>query len=224
VRGEAFVRHLEEKGVTEATMFARPPRLVKWIEEPELYVRAANKSDLPGVLTRLEQALPAAEWLTSQQAFTPAMVAQVAALVGERERVERRLGGWQEGRSLVWGKKRNPAQQVALSLIRFDAPASARAYFTVALDLQRKHDALSNNPSCGLPVKIVESRMLPMELATLEESIRTDRKVQVPGSASLVPTSTLLGRARDQVIEITWHGIAADGPWAERIIAEAMAN
>jgi hypothetical protein len=37
-----------------------------------------------------------------QQAWTPVMVQQVAAMLGERARADRLVAAWDEGRSLVW--------------------------------------------------------------------------------------------------------------------------
>jgi hypothetical protein len=203
-------------------VFARPPRLVQWIEQPELYVRAAGGPDLAAVLRRVEQALAPEDWAVTQQSFTPVMVLQVATLLRAREQAEKAVKTWQEGRSVVWSRKSHPGQQVALSLARFDHAAGARLYFACAADLQRKHDEASNNPSCGMPLKVVESRAVAVSIQGLEEAVRTDRRVQIPGATTTLPTSTFLGRAGTQVIEITWHGTAPDSPWAERLVSRLL--
>ena len=89
-------------------MFARPPRQTKWIEQPQLYVRAvrAGRPDMTAVLSAIESALPAAEWSVQAQAWTPEMLVQVAGLLGERARAEKVAQDWHEGRSLVWTRKR----------------------------------------------------------------------------------------------------------------------
>src|SRR5262245_45331800 len=56
-KGLAFFEYLETQGIGDAEkqVFSKPPKLTKWIEEPELYVRSlkSKRPDLGAVLSRL---------------------------------------------------------------------------------------------------------------------------------------------------------------------------
>jgi hypothetical protein len=145
--GLAFFVYLHGKGLADAEKraFTRPPRLTGWVERPELYVRAeqGNRTDLAAALRALEGTLPAGEWAAAQQPWTPAMVRQVAALLGEKAQADRAVATWDEGRSLVWTMRKDMGKQVAVSLARHQTEAGARTYYGFAVDLQRKQDALA---------------------------------------------------------------------------------
>lgn len=227
-QGLAFLDHLEAQKINdvEAVVFVRPPRQVRLLQRPELYVRGlqSDRPELAAVLAKVEPALPPADWLCEQQPWTPAMVGQVAALLGARERAARVLETWDDGRTLVWTNKGRPGIQVGLSVARHETAAAARAYFGFVLELQRKRDELSNNP-CGLPFKVVESRSRAASLACAEEAVQAEKKLQaVAGGKELVPMHILLARSGDRVAEITWHGTASDPAWAEAVLTAVFAD
>ncbi len=225
VRGLAFFNVLQEKNLPDAEKraFTRPPRVVRWIDRPDLYVRAeqSNRTDLATALRGLEQALPEAEWSAGQQAWTPAMVKQVAALLGERDRAERVTSTWDEGRTLVWSLRKDPRQMVAVSVVRHETPAGARSYFGFAVDLQRKQDQVVAN--CGPSIRVVESRATSVKLPGVEEAVRNDKRMQYGAGTEPVSVSTLLARAGDVVLECTWHGLPPETGWAERVLTAALA-
>jgi len=222
--GLAFFNYLDEKGLKDAEKraFARPPRQVRWIERPELYVRAeeGNRPDLAAALRSLQESLPAAEWSEAQQPWTPAMLRQVAALLGEGVRAERVIGTWNEGRSVVWAHRKDSSRQVAVSVVRHETPAGARAYFGFAMDLQRKQDQLSG--TCGPAIRVLESKATGINLPGVDEAVRNDKRVQYGAGSGPVSVSTVLARAGDVVIECSWHGLPVESAWAERVIAAAL--
>src|SRR5262249_31735854 len=144
-------------------------------------------------LARLESAPPAGEWSLAQQPWTPAMVGQVAGMLGERARAEKILESWDEGRSLVWTARGSPGRPVALSVVRHQSPAGARAYYGFALGLQRRQDELSG-PLCGGSLKVLESRSGPVTLAGVEEAVRHDKRLQFGAGAAPLPVTVLLAR------------------------------
>src|SRR5205823_11638206 len=124
----------------------------------------ANRPDLASVLEPLEGTFPPAEWLALQQTWTPAMLGQIAGLLGApKERVEKIAGTWDEGRTLSWSQRNRPDRQVALSVVRHDTSAGARAYFGFAVDLQRKQDTLPPG-TCGPTLRVVESKSTGIRL------------------------------------------------------------
>jgi hypothetical protein len=221
VRGLAFFNALEGRGLRDAErqVFTAPPRQLTWIERPELYLRArqAHRPELSAVLARLESSLPPARWRAAQQPLPPAMVRQVAVLLGERDRAEKVLAAWDEGRSLVWTAQDNPTRQIALSVVRLENPVAARAYFGFAVDLQRKSDSLMGS-GCTSSMRVLESRSIDVTLQHAEEAVRSEKRLQFASAPAPVTTTTLLARAGDLVIECTWHGVPADPAWARRIV------
>ncbi len=220
--GSAFWNTLAEKSrMEEKAVFARPPRQHKWILEPQRYVRAleSNQPDLVALLGRLESLLPAAEWAPYPQAWTPAMVVQVAGMLGDKTRAAKVVDAWDDGRSLVWAKKSDSGCMVGVSAVRFESAAAARAYFGFAVDLQRKRDELSNS-DCGLPLRVVESRPKTVTFPGVDEISYADKKMQPTAGGAVIPATFLLARAGEHVYEITWHGLAADVAWAQRVLRE----
>jgi hypothetical protein len=220
-RGLAFFDYLDAQGVAdaEARAFAHPPRQVSRVERPELYLRAERLQliDTAEALTQVVRALAPAEWAAGQQPWTPAMIRQAADLLGEGPRAEKVVCGWDEGRSLVWSARDNPARQVAVGLVRFQDAAGARSYFGLAVDLQRKQDELLNGTGPGRR-SVVESRSQALRLAGADEAVRCDKRVQLPGKAEPVTMTQILARADDRVIEFTWQGLAGDTEWAQRVL------
>ncbi len=224
--GLAFFEHLHGSGLADAERraFAHPPRLTGWVERPALYVRAeqGNRADLAAALRELEGTLPAGEWSAAQQPWTPAMVRQVAALLGEKAKAERAVASWEEGRSLVWTQRKDAGKQVALSLARHQSEAGARTYYGFAVDLQRKQDELAGG-SCAPTVRVLESKATPVQLPGFDEAVRNDKRMQYGAGGPPVAVSTLLARAGDLVIECSWYGLPAETEWAGRVAAAALA-
>ena len=150
VQGLAFFTHLEQNGVKdiEKTVFARPPKQINAINRPDLYVLAlqSSRGDLTTALAKLQTAIPETEWNALAQPWTADMVRQVAGLLGDRARADKILAGWDEGRTLVWMRKSNPAQHVALNVVRLQSKAAAGLYFEFVMALQRRQDGGS---TCG---------------------------------------------------------------------------
>jgi hypothetical protein len=221
-QGLAFFSQLEEQGVRDVDrrVFARPPRHVGWIERPELYVRAEKTgcASVAAALARLEQVTPPGSWRAAQQGWTPDMVKQVATLLGESERAEKVLSSWDEGRSLVWTVKDSLGHQVAaVSVVRHESPAAARAYYGFAGDLQRKADTLSGGACAGI-MRVLEAKSAAVALPGVEEAVRHDRRVQFGQGGPPVAATTLLARAGDLAIEFSWYGVPADLAWAGRVV------
>ena len=86
LQGMAFFDGLAALGVcdAEALVFSRPPRQLTVIAQPQRWVDVLNKKqpEIATVLGPLETALPAAQWQAQQQSWTPAMLVQVASLLG----------------------------------------------------------------------------------------------------------------------------------------------
>lgn len=219
-KGQAFFNHLAERKLPdfEKQAFSRPPRSLAAIERPEAYVAAlaARKKDLASSLSSMEKRPPPGEWQANQHVLTPEMLTQVAGLVGMKDRAERVLALWEDGRTLVWSQPRDGGRQVAISRLRFQTPSGARAYHEMATDLQRKRDGQTGN-FCGLAVRIVDSRFRPVSLPNAAEAVLWERTLQGPGAQPL-PTSTLLARRGDEVIEVTWFGVPDDMNWAEAVL------
>ncbi|MBM4070764.1 MAG: hypothetical protein FJ271_17690 [Planctomycetes bacterium] len=220
IKGQAFFNHLVAHKLPdfEKQAFARPPRSLAAVERPEAYVSyiAGKKPDLAALLAGMEKQPPSGVWCASQQVLTPAILTQVAALVGMKDRAERVLASWQDGRTLVWSQTGDAGRHVAVSWLRFQTQAASRAYHELATDLQRKRDGQTGN-FCGLSVRVVDSRFRPVTVPDAVEATLWDRKLQGPGGQPL-PTSTLLARRGEDVIEITWFGIPADMAWADALL------
>jgi hypothetical protein len=222
VKGENFYNVLDEAGLgdIEQRVFGRLPRQQRTIDRPDLWLRAVekNRPDLASVLQRLENTLPAAQWQTLQQTWTPTMLAQVAAMLGaSRERVDRIEATWEEGRTLLWSHRQHPEQQVALSVVRHDKAAGARSYFGFAVDLQRKQDVLTPG-TCGPAVRVLESQSVAVQLEGFDEAVRNDKKIQYGGSGEPTAVHLLLARAGDLVVECTWYGACAEPGLAQQLV------
>jgi hypothetical protein len=220
-QGLAFFDYLEGQGVrdAEARVFARPPRLRAWVERPELYLQAQqeNRTDLAEVLARLERALPAAEWSAAQEPWTPAMLKQTAALFGEGERMERLLGQWAEGRSLVWTARDRADHQFAVGVIRFRQPDGAREYFGLAAELQRKQDEVMGKVSGGA-CRVLESRGRSVSVAGADEAACTEKRMQFAGAAEPLTVTQYWVRRGDTVVQLSWTGVAAQPTWADWVL------
>jgi hypothetical protein len=221
MQGIVFFDGLAAAGVRdpEGFVFAHLPQQMTVIAQPACYVDALIKKqpNLAAVLGPLESSLPAAEWQLQRQSWTPAMLAQVAALVeASPERAETVGKTWYEGRSLIWTKRDNFASQVALSVVRHNGTAGARAHFGFAVDLERKQEMQMPN-TCGPTLRIIESKSTAPRLSGFDEALRNDKRVSIAG-ADPIPVSQLLARAGDLVIECTIHGHISDPALAERLV------
>jgi hypothetical protein len=225
VRGMAFFMELQQAGIREEMVFARLPRQLTLVTRPQAWIRAleANRPDLASVLSPLEGMLPPAEWQPIQQTWTPAMLGQVAGLLGApRERVEKVAATWDEGRTLLWTQRNHPERQVALSVVRHETAAGARAYFGFAVDLQRQEDALPPG-TCGPAIHVVQSKSTSVALEGFDEAVRNDKQIQF-GGGQPVPVNLLLTRTGALVVECTWHGTAADPVLAQRMVEAVQAG
>jgi hypothetical protein len=218
-RGLAFFLTLRQAGLREQFAFANMPRQLTVLAQPERWMEALHKQqpDLASVLQPLEATLPAADWQPMQQTWTPAMLGQVAGMLGvSRERADKVAATWYEGRTLVWAQRGHPERQVAVNVVRHNTGAGARAYFNFAVDLQRKQDTLPPG-SCGPMIRVVESKSTGVKLEGFDEAVRNDKRIAF-GGAEATPVSLLLARTGDLVIECTWHGQTADAALAERLV------
>ncbi len=221
-RGLAFFDALAAEGVkdAEARAFAHPPRQTAWIERPALYLRSERLAlgDLADALKRLEAALPAEQWQAAQQPWTPDMLRDVAGLLGEGARAEKVLRGWDAGRSLVWSARAKPTCHVALGVLRFQDAAAARAYYGLAVDLQRKQDELLN----GAYGDVSDSRAEALRLDGADEAVRTEKKVRLGRQGEPVAITQVWARAGERVVEFSWHGTPGDTGWAQRVLDELL--
>jgi hypothetical protein len=245
LHGLAFFDTLEGAGMkdSETRAFTRPPKLTAWIDQPELFARAEKLglSDLSNTLTRLSGALPAKQWDTVQQPWTVAMIEQTAnllletairsdhaamvenkrqnntpAAMDEWTRSERATKGWEAGRSLTWSDRDDPGRRVTVGIVRFSDEESAKAYYGMAVDLQRKQDELLVAPTGGARPTLLETKSSAASLTGFEEATRADRKVQL-GERSTLAVTQFLARTDNRVIELTFHGVPADDDWGRRI-------
>ena len=223
IQGCEFFRGLDELAVRdpEHQVFAHLPRQMTVLGQPARWVKAvnANQPDLAAVLEPLENALPDSGWRPMQQTWTPAMLGQVANMLGaSKDRAESVSKNWYEGRSLIWTHRDQPARHVALTVIRLDNDPGARAYFSFALDLQRKQDTRA--PATDGPlVGVVDSKSTGVHLEGFDEAVRNDKRIVI-GNVQPIPVSMLLARAGNLVVECTWHGQEADLILASRLVQD----
>jgi hypothetical protein len=221
IQGLAFFDHLETAGLKEgaATAFSRPPRQIAWIERPELYVRSQrlNLGDLADLLKPLEEALPPADWQAMQQPWTPEMLTEVAASLGEGRRAESVARGWDAGRTLVWSNRSNLGQQVGLGVLRFQDATAARAYLGLAADLQRKQDEMLN-AACANRRCMQESHAEALHLNGADEAMRVQKKVGLGDKGESMSITQVWARAGERVVEFTWYGVPGDADWAQRVL------
>jgi hypothetical protein len=227
VQGLKWFDALAEHGLRDSDkIFARPPDQLTRISRPDLYVRAqkSGREEMAALLTQMETALPAAEWQAAQQPWTPTMVRQVAAMFGAQKQADKILAAWDEGRTLVWTSRRDVSWQVALSLVRYETATGARSYFGFAVDLQRKQDETSSTHCAESAIRVVDSRSVPVGLRGVDEAVRNERRMQYSPKSAPVTVSTLLVRAGDLVIDLTWQGTTVEPAWAEQIVGAVLAK
>jgi hypothetical protein len=216
-QGLAFFDALDKEGVKDAATraFAHPPRQTTWLERPELYLRSERLAlgDLGDALKRLEGALAPEEWQAAQQPWTPEMFRDAAGMLGEAQRAEKVLRGWDAGRSLVWSARANPGRQVALGVLRFQGADAARAYYGLAVDLQRKQDEMLKGAAV-----VVESRAEALRLNGADEAVRAERKLRVGDNGAQVTVTQVWARAGERVVEFSWHGVSDDTAWAQKLL------
>jgi hypothetical protein len=226
-RGAAFHNALWDAALkdVEGEIFTARPRQLSAVARPARWLgsRFKQQPSLAEVLRPLEGTFPGADWQPMQQSWTPAMLGQVAAMLGApKERVEKAAASWYEGRTLVWLQRGRPDRQVALSVVRHDGEAGARSYLGFAVDLQRKQDTLPPG-TCGPTIQVVESKMTSLRLEGFDEAVRNDKRIRL-GAGEPVPVSVLLARSGELVVECTWHGGTADAATAERLVQAVRAG
>jgi hypothetical protein len=220
-QGLAFFEYLESQGITdEKQVFSEPPKLTKWIEEPELYVKAlkSKRPDLATLLAKVEKTPPPVtpgwSWSSMQQAWTPEMFSEVSGIFGRGELAQKIVDSWKEGRSLVWSASWSGKEvvqcpsfvPVGLTLTRLETADAARAYYACALELQRKR------------FRNEEFRENNFQLAGIADGTKVESTL--PSSPKKAgQTCTYLARWDDTVIEISCFGKVPDQAWTEQIIA-----
>jgi hypothetical protein len=218
VKGLAFFDYLDSQGVkdAEARAFAHPPRQVAWVERPELYLRSERQGlgDLADALKRVEGALPAADWQAAQQPWTAAMLREAGGMLGEAQRADKVAQGWDAGRLLLWSARANPAHQVTVGVLRFQDAAAARAYYGLAVDLQRKQDELLGKAGGG---RSVESHTEALRLNGADEAMRADKTVRLGDKGEALNITQVWARAGERVVEFSWRGVHGDADWAQRV-------
>ena len=117
---------------------------------------------------------------------------QVAGFLGDRVRADKVLAGWDEGRTLVWMRKNNPGQHVALNVVRHQSKAAAGLYFEFIVALQRQQ---TTGSTCGLSFRVLEAKSSAVQVAGADEAVRTDKRVELAPGVPAVPVSTWLVRA-----------------------------
>ena len=222
-RGKDFFARLDRDGVkaAEATAFANPPRQLQWISRPELYVKSlrGGAPDLHKVLTGLERLPPGSKATAAQQPLGPEMVRQVAGMLQEQARADAILKGWEEGRTLAWFAP-GAAGSIAISIARFDTPASARAYHGLSLDLQRKRDEMMNS-NCTSTCKVVESKCEAVDVPHSEQAVRCFKKVKYSDGRTAA-ADMLYVLAGSLVIEINGVSAPVDPAWARQVVANIV--
>jgi hypothetical protein len=221
IQGMAFFEGLARAGLRDpgGMAFVRLPRQMSVVAQPQLWVRALERKepDLAEVLLGLESELPQFEWHPTQQTWTPAMLTQVASLLGAPpERAAKIATTWYEGRSLIWTNQNHPDRHVALSVVRHCDEAGARAHFGFALDLERKQQGQPVS-TCGPTFCVIESKSTNLQLEGYDDAVRNDKRISFGGGQSIA-VSQLLARAGRVVIECTWHGQPSDPALAKRLV------
>lgn len=221
--GKEFFARLVREGVTPGEAFANPPRQLLWVTRPELYVKSlrGGPPDLRKVLAGLERFPPGAQATAAQQALGPDMVREVATMLQEQARAEAVLKGWEEGRTLAWFAP-SAAGSIAISIARFDTPASARAYHGLTLDLQRKRDELMNS-NCTAGCKVIESKCEAVEMPRADTAARCLKKVQYSGGHT-VAAEMLYVLVGSLVIEVNGFSAPVDPTWARQVVANIVSD
>ena len=223
--GKDFFARLVRDGVkpAEATAFTTPPRQLLWISRPELYVKALRGGlpDLRKVLTGLERLPPGSKATAAQQPLGPEMVRQVAGMLQEQPRAEAVLKGWEEGRTLAWFAP-SAAGSIAISIARFDTPASARAYHGLSLDLQRKRDEMMNS-NCTSTCKVTESKCEAVDMPRAELAVRCFKKVKY-SNGQTAAADMLYVLAGSLVIEVNGVSVTVDPAWARQVVANIVSE
>jgi hypothetical protein len=84
------------------------------------------------------------------------------------------------------------------------------------MEMQRKQDTAAG-VTCGIPLRIVESKSVPLRLDDFDEAIQNDKRIAI-GEGTLVPVSMILARKGELVVELTFHGQSSESGMAERLI------
>lgn len=179
--------------------------------------QAPPRRPLNEVLTPLKTALPPAQWAAAPGPWTPAMMRQVAEVLGVSERAEQVLRRWSDGAALVWTSRQNAGCQVSLGVSRFADAAGARAYGGLTLDLQRKQDEWLHQSSGGL-TQVLESRVQSIAVPGADEAVRCDKRIQLAPNTPPTCVTTLWLRSGALMAECCWRDAAVDVAWAEKLL------
>jgi hypothetical protein len=220
-KGLDFIGHLLQDGELYKQLFIHPPTQAAWIERPELYRNAIRGPDLQALLWSLRGEMPPRAWRAGLEPWTTDMVRQAAEMLGEGNRAQMAVRSWQEGRLLVWNSQRDPGRQVAVSIVRFETSSAARAYWALAIDLERKQD---QSTSQGLGMQVVDSRSRALQLPEIDEAVWLEKKLQLSGAVELKPVTRMLARSAGNILEIAWFGEPGDEAWAKRLVAKLMSR
>lgn len=164
------------------------------------------------------KALPNADWTLAPSVWTADMVRQVGEVLGVKERADKVVRSWADGAALLWTSRRNPALQVSVGAARFADAAGARAYCGLALDMQRKQDEWLVKASGGSR-QVLESKVQSLNLPSVEEALRCDKKLQLAPEGKPTNMTTLWLRSGDLVLECCWYDVPADPAWGDKIAA-----
>jgi hypothetical protein len=165
----------------------------------------------------LEASLPAAAWKVEPQPWTPEMLRKAAGVLGERERAEKILERLDDGHSLSWMHRSDPARQTAVGVLRFKDVDGARRYNGFAADLQRKQDERIRG-GCGSDRCVLDSRSRSVTIAGADEAFCVERRWQPTPKSPPIRVCQLWVRAGCRVLEFSWVGADGDMPWAERTV------
>ncbi|MCS6852439.1 MAG: hypothetical protein NZ700_14845 [Gemmataceae bacterium] len=194
--------------VMAATSHAQPPATPA-AEAPAPVIEQA--------LRELEGALPAPAWVARLEAWDATMIRQVAEMLGQKERAEKILLHWVEGRLLRWTSVVNGNQEIGVGVMRFKDTAAAKAYMGLAADLQRKLDEkLVNVKDPGL-FRLESVRPLPVRLRHADDAVGVERRFLRGGEP--YPASTVLARSGPWVVEITWQGLPMQPEWNDWLMS-----
>jgi len=173
--------------------------------------------DLHQFVARLQRVEPTTGAVSRQLPWTADMVRSVATLFNVRERAEKILEQWQESGSVEWSAPDGQSFQMSVGLARFTDAAAARAYFGLAIDLQRKQDEM-------LGPRLVDSRSETVQLAEADEAMRSQKSIRGPGDPSAPPLVIhgLIVRCDDIVLEFTRQGKPIAPNWGERVFATLL--
>ncbi|MFN4260969.1 MAG: hypothetical protein ACK4RK_16875 [Gemmataceae bacterium] len=178
-------------------------------------VVAHARAELAERIGRVERLLPELTWQVQPQPWTPAMLQQVAEMLGQRERAEKVLHSWLDGQSVVWSQRAAPDRMIALALVRFASSEAARAYQGLAIDLQRRQDEFFAAASPSR--RVLDSRGSSWTIPGVEEAIRSDKKLVLSDDSPPIAVTIVIIRHGPLVLELSGYNQTIDPAWAEQV-------